>query len=231
MKEEWKVYIKGVPNRGDEVIKILEDLGAKNSNEYKCCYADYLYYIGHDGNIHLEYEEREEAKIIMDNYRKINLSEKWKDGDLLVCHMLSGNRYAVYSDDSELMTFNAIITYVDVDNHTYGINGLFDKEDFKLASNEEYKEFYDLLHKHGKDWDSEKKQLVDLKWKPKDGEDYWTVIVGIENKLKLTWFGTKADEARYKLCNCFKTREEAEVMAEKVKNLFLQNYEKTKENS
>lgn len=29
MKEKWKVYIKGVPGRGDEVIKILEDLGAK----------------------------------------------------------------------------------------------------------------------------------------------------------------------------------------------------------
>lgn len=30
MKEEWKVYIKGVQGRGDEVIKTLEDLGGRN---------------------------------------------------------------------------------------------------------------------------------------------------------------------------------------------------------
>lgn len=29
MKEEWKVYIKGVPSRGKEVNKALIDLGAK----------------------------------------------------------------------------------------------------------------------------------------------------------------------------------------------------------
>ena len=34
MKEEQKVYIKGVKNRGTEVIKLLEDLGGINS--YHC---------------------------------------------------------------------------------------------------------------------------------------------------------------------------------------------------
>lgn len=29
MKEEWKVYIRGVQDRGEEVIKALTDLGAE----------------------------------------------------------------------------------------------------------------------------------------------------------------------------------------------------------
>lgn len=34
MKEEWKVYIKGVRGRGNEVIKVLEDIGDINSCRY-----------------------------------------------------------------------------------------------------------------------------------------------------------------------------------------------------
>lgn len=172
MKEEWKVYIRGNKDRGDDVIKALTDLGAVNYWEYEGNCTDSIYYIRHDGYIgHLLYET-EFAQILMDNYRKINLSEKWKDGDwkdgdLLVCHMLSGNRYAVYSDDSELIGCGIIITYADVDNHTYGINGLFDKKDFTLASDEEHKEFHELLFKHGIDWDADKKQLVNRKRKTK----------------------------------------------------------------
>lgn len=83
MKEEWKVYIKGVPNRGNEVIKALTDLGAKNPFYYNGNNPSSLYYIGHDGNIHEEIEEltdSEYIQIIMDNYRELKLpeSEKYK---------------------------------------------------------------------------------------------------------------------------------------------------------
>ena len=44
-------------------------------------------------------------------------------------------------------------------------------EDYRLATNSEVKRFYKLLNKCGKDWDGEKKQLVDLKWKPKFNEN------------------------------------------------------------
>lgn len=222
MEEEWKVYIKGVPNRGDEIIKILTNLGANNDYNYDGYASNYfIYFINHEGNISSASINSEPAKIIMDNYREIKLPEKWKDGDLLVCHMLSGNRYAVYSNDSELMKYNTIITYANVDNHTYGVNVLFDKEDFTLASDEEHKEFYDLLHKHGVDWNAEKKQLVNWKWKPKDSENYWTIIVGITiYKLKLTWIGSEADKIRYELGNCFRTSDEADAMLKKVKLLF-----------
>ena len=44
-------------------------------------------------------------------------------------------------------------------------------EDYRLATNSEVKRFHKLLNKCGKDWDGEKKQLVDLKWKPKFNEN------------------------------------------------------------
>ena len=75
MTEAWKVYIKGVPDRGNEVIKMLEDLGAKNPFDYDGNRLVYLYYIWHDGSIHAELIDNEYGQIIMDNYREITLSE------------------------------------------------------------------------------------------------------------------------------------------------------------
>lgn len=36
MKEDLKVYIKGVQERGDEVIKVLEERGAFNLHNFSC---------------------------------------------------------------------------------------------------------------------------------------------------------------------------------------------------
>lgn len=51
-------------------------------------------------------------------------------------------------------------------------------------------------------------------WKPKIGQDYWTVgprgnIVGV------TWVNGCGDNSNYKLGNCYRTREEAEANRDK----------------
>ena len=77
MKEEWKVWIKGVPNRGNEVIKALTDLGAKEpffttsgSND------NFIHFINHKGEIAYEWLDSEQGQIIMDNYKEIKLPEE-----------------------------------------------------------------------------------------------------------------------------------------------------------
>ena len=218
MKEKWKVYIKGVPGRGDEVIKILEDLGAKNSFDYDGNKLVYLYYIWHDGSIHVELIDNEYGQIIMDNYRELHLPEKWKDGNILFSPRYK--RFAIYA-------YEIPVPYLVVAYYCFDENFLTHSfprikiNDFRLATSQEIVQFHKLLHKHGKDWDSEKKQLIKWKWKPKDGEDYWTVILDITlYKLKLTWVGGIADEVRYELGNCFRTSEEADAMLNKIKNSF-----------
>ena len=51
MKEEQKVYIRGVGDRGDEVIKTLEDLGGGNPYRYHGDNNNAYYYINPDGEI------------------------------------------------------------------------------------------------------------------------------------------------------------------------------------
>lgn len=238
MEKKYRVFIKGIPGRGEEVIKILTDLvggtvSLDGSNK------DCIYFLDHDGTIDFEYLGSEMARIIMDNYTELHLPEQWKKGDILV-NKNANYKFCVFDDylsrngsGKDLFFFYCEVArhkgekYLESNNRRY----FHDVNDYRLATTMEVEQFHEALHTYHKEWNAEKKQLVNLKWKPKNGEEYWTVIVGIANKLKFTWFGTKDDEARYKLGNCFKTREEAEVMAEKVKKLFLQNYEKTKENS
>lgn len=84
MKEEWKVYIKGVDGRGEEIIKALEDLGAVNHWNYTGDRTTGVYYITHDGYIGVVGKDVEFTQIIMDNYRELHLPEQWKDGDVLI---------------------------------------------------------------------------------------------------------------------------------------------------
>ena len=51
MKKEWKVYIKSVPNRGNEIIKTLEDLGGNNTLKLQGNRNDAYYFIDSKGRI------------------------------------------------------------------------------------------------------------------------------------------------------------------------------------
>lgn len=217
MKEEWKVYIKGVLNRGNEVIKILEDLGAKNCVHYTGCNSHCLFYINHKGVVDWVPLDNETGQIIMDNYREIKLSERWKDGDLLID--INRTEYTIFKNYSFGNMFDSYII-VNKDNVKSFSNLLSCYAKFyRLASDEECKQFYELLHKHGKDWDAEKKHLVDWRWKPKEKEVYW--YVDIEGHLaNVTSYNDTFDNSMYDFGNCFRTKEEAEKMAEKIKKLF-----------
>lgn len=223
MKEEWKVYIKGIPGRGEEVIKMLKDLGGKEYHPYLTGTNEWvIYYINHDSKISFISLASETGKIIIDNYLEIKLPEKWKDGDLLVHTDNNGStEYAVYKETEEFNEYTqpyCILTYASVNKHVYGINTIVFKDEWKLASDKEHKEFYDLLHKHGVDWNAEKKQLVDWKWKPNDGEEYYHILSN-GTVRSYTWLDDTLDNSYFNIGNCFQYREEAEVMAEKIKKL------------
>ena len=51
MKDEWKVYIKGDPTRGNEIIKLLTNLGGTNNMHYTGTDEDAIYFIDTKGEI------------------------------------------------------------------------------------------------------------------------------------------------------------------------------------
>lgn len=213
MENKQRVFIRGVEGRGDEVIKMLEEHGGKN------CHVDgadseCLYFIDHEGLVSLAIIDSEFGKIIMDNYTELHLPEKWKDGDILVSRSNS-QVMALYEfvSDKDADLFNA---YFRIDDNMIFSHSLEVRERFRSATDQEVKTFYEILHKHHKDWDAEKKQLVDWKWKPKKDGLYWTVT-SMGNVDYYYWEGSFNDEKAFDFGNCFRTKAEAEAGAQRVK--------------
>lgn len=59
---------------------------------------------------------------------------------------------------------------------------------------------------------------IDERWKPKHNEEYF--VFGTPTG-ESTWWDDEIDAARFAIGNCFRTREEAESAALKVKELLL----------
>lgn len=58
------------------------------------------------------------------------------------------------------------------------------------------------------------------RWKPDEGNMYFYIdYCGLV--YSTTWAGDKIDEGRCAFGNCFKTREEAEIMRDKIKTLLV----------
>lgn len=136
MKDNQKIYIIGDKNRGNEVKDILTGLGAHALTDISCNNDRFIYFINHDNEISVALVGSEVARIIMDNYKKIELpSQQWKDGDVLVNNNYSSS-YAVFKKYNDNGTFK---TYFAFDNKTAYFDTSAQVELYHLASEEEIK--------------------------------------------------------------------------------------------
>lgn len=58
-------------------------------------------------------------------------------------------------------------------------------------------------------------EIIKLPWKPKKDERYWTVEE--DHLLKDIWDNDMMDYSYFKLGNCFRTKEEAEANADRIR--------------
>ena len=85
------------------------------------------------------------------------------------------------------------------------------------ATEEEQGELLEALHSIGKDWDAEKMELVDLKWKPKDGEIvYLASILADEKVYQMKYSGTVYHQRLLERGLLFRTDSEAVACTERM---------------
>ena len=87
-------------------------------------------------------------------------------------------------------------------------------ETTRLASNEEKELLLIALKEKSLRWDEEAKEILDLKWKPKQGEKYFSFDSRMQPACFI-WADTRNDEHCYLNNKRFKTIEEAEKYAKK----------------
>ena len=83
----------------------------------------------------------------------------------------------------------------------------------KPATEEEKKKLFDKLKEEGYEWKPETKELVKLKWKPKEGEEFWTPLhyaYPAEFKPISSLLNKGRDKVILDKGWCFKTKEECQ---------------------
>lgn len=161
MKEKQKIFIRGNKYRRDEIKDILTGLGA--TTEYLSCDNDhFIYFITHENEISIALIGSEVARIIMDNYKEIELPPQWHDGDILISkdEPLAFAVFDYFSDEYP----DRFCQYFHTDSNGKAISGYLpmSSSDYRLATPEEAKRFRELLCGQGLRWDDKRKELVDL---------------------------------------------------------------------
>lgn len=226
MKENQRVYIRGVENRGNEVIETLKKLGGINRQSLGGGNKYVYYYINPKGAIDYGYVDEcsPEHLLVKEFYKEITLPERktWKDGDLLVRSYEGKKEYIVYSDKKSEIDGYIVLSYVYAnDNVCYANVAIVNTSDFKPASKDDTEEFQELLHKNGKEWDFKNKKLIDWRWKPENNEDYWYLNdVGEICHTSYNQFMIR-DNKHVAVGNCFQTKDDAFNARDRFKKILL----------
>lgn len=92
------------------------------------------------------------------------------------------------------------------------------------ATPEEIQELDDQLAAEGKRWNPDTMQIEKLRWKPKKGEQYFYIRLGMccNDVGSIVWIDNVIDIHLYESGNCFRTEKQAEAKLEKIKKLLLE---------
>ena len=142
--------------------------------------------------------------------------QDFKDGDFVSLSNLSGKFLIIYKNKRGLSnayyhvaTYNCYCESCVVYYNDWCFYG-----EVSIATEEEKQLLLDALHADGNDWDAEKKQIVDYKWKPKEDEAYY-YIDSFLDVCSSYWGVDSTDNLAYSRGNCFKTGDEAQKYADK----------------
>lgn len=155
-------------------------------------------------------------KIIIE-YEEEKSKSEFRNGQFLT-HRIGLDRFIVIFKDKKDRRINALEYYVML-NYSDEIyyNDICDHNGWHESTESEKQELLDALHKYGKDWDAEKLQIIDYKWKPQKGEPYFVVSI-IETRLynKFVWSNREYDERCFERGLIFRTKEEAVAATKKM---------------
>ena len=142
--------------------------------------------------------------------------QEFKDGDFVSLNNFGGRFLIIYKSKkgNDSANYHANVYSGYCGNQIALYDDWCVSCDARIATEEEKQFLLDALYADGKDWDADKKQIVDYKWKPKVGEAYYYINCYLD-VVGVNWSDDHADDLVYTIGNCFKTKEEAQKYADK----------------
>lgn len=148
MTDEQKVYIRGVEGRGDEVIKMLTDLGGdRNGFDWEGNDPKSLYFISYEGDIGSTHDDDEIGRMLQEYRRELHLPELRKDCNIFVNENIVGHFAvkvpaidALYFYVTDSLSVQAVIsTCSDTDLQRFQAGNYFKTKEEALAVAEQVK--------------------------------------------------------------------------------------------
>lgn len=156
--------------------------------------------------------------IVSPKEEKVDIT-KFKDGDVITCghHDCGGFQWtAILQGEIEQITDNMFIgdyCSLDCEGKFLDYNSGSDSATWvRYATEEEKQKLFDKLKEEGLEWKADTKELVKLRWKPGNEEEYYTPFFDVFKFILNTyvWEGEPFDFKMYDKGWVFRTKEECE---------------------
>lgn len=153
--------------------------------------------------------------------------QEFKDGDILVA-LINGRRCNtfIYKGKNErgLRCYYAGLDMVNKLHINKFISSSWYCDKLLYATEEEKQLLFDKMREQGLKWNAEEKRVEKIRWRAKDGKKYFyvgnqgSVVIDIEGDYCI-------DEKRYEFGNYFRTSEQAEEAAKRMKEVLRKYHE------
>lgn len=151
----------------------------------------------------------------------VTIEKDFENGDVL--HYVYDDLMLIYKESSSSERFSS--HFNTAHNYDFGWN----IRAFRHATEEEKRLLFDKMKEQGLRWNAEKKRVETIRWRAEKGENYFL--------LNRTTFEVdhyyecfdEVDAKLYKYGNYFRTREQAEEAARRVKETLRKYHEETGE--
>lgn len=149
--------------------------------------------------------------------------KEFKRGDVIVSKIDEILLVTTYDFDSNLLT-----SFVNIDAHGNLFNNPYQKwnvyHDWRLATEEEKQLLFDKMKEKGLKWNIEEKRVEKIRWRAKKYENYYYVHMYLTVVNTIETYNT-FDNKLWDNSNYFRTKEQAEEAAKRVKEVLRKLHE------
>ena len=166
--------------------------------------------------------------VVKDGSVVFEKEEEFKDGDILACAAYVDTTCPfIYKETDEKglhsyyvgLDFKNQLSICDNPDYHWGSSVL------RLATDEEKQLLFDKMREQRLQWNAEKKRVEKIRWRAKRGEHYFVLY---RTAFEVDCYTESFDEIDAKLYNCgnyFRTKEQAEEAAKRVKEVLHKFHE------
>ena len=169
--------------------------------------------------------------VVKDGSVVFEKEQEFKDGDILVSVVNGKRRNAFIYKSSDTLGFHLFYAGVNADGNLLindSSNSRWSNQNLSHATEEEKQLLFDKMKEQGIKWNAEEKRVEKIRWRTEKGKMYH-IVKGSGRVASLREENDCDDEDFWKVYNYFRTSEQVEEAAKRIKEVLRKFHEETGE--